>query len=131
MLLKPHSIHFKASLPRIQGTVEKKVAGSEQEADALLDFEVSEQRRVDALKKEGAMLGILTQLSKCMHLAEYYCEGEPNGSHRGHYCLNMPHYTHFTSPIRRYPDLIVHRQLAQILAKKAHGREFCFHVDFM
>ena len=50
----------------------------------------------------------------------------------GHFGLSFEKYTHFTSPIRRYPDVLVHRELERILSnnKKTQNLEkLCLHCS--
>ncbi|KAJ2609274.1 exosome catalytic subunit dis3, partial [Coemansia sp. RSA 1285] len=55
------------------------------------------------------LLRILT--TRCMMQAQYFCSGLYTPEDFRHYGLATPIYTHFTSPIRRYADVMVHRLL--------------------
>ncbi len=55
---------------------------------------------------------VQTALLRSMKQAVY------SADNNGHFALGFDHYTHFTSPIRRYPDLVVHREIKKVLDNK-------------
>ena len=64
---------------------------------------------------------ISTMLLRSLQQARYYPESI------GHFGLSADYYTHFTSPIRRYPDLIVHRLIRTYLINGDTSKETVVH----
>ena len=64
---------------------------------------------LEEARKNGDAALIGSMIIRSMAKAVYTTENI------GHYGLGFKHYTHFTSPIRRYPDLLVHRIIEQAL----------------
>ncbi len=62
---------------------------------------------------------VQTVMLRSMNQAVYHPDN------KGHFGLNYEHYTHFTSPIRRYPDLLVHRAI-QHAWKKTGAEGFAY-----
>jgi hypothetical protein len=65
---------------------------------------------------------LLSVATRAMTEAQYVCTGDLAGADLRHYGLGLDFYTHFTSPIRRYADVIVHKQLlASLQQQEASG----------
>ncbi len=70
---------------------------------------------LDTIKKENDKFFnklVRIMLTRTMNQAKYFGSSEFGYEDFNHYGLAMPIYTHFTSPIRRYSDVLVHRLLA-------------------
>lgn len=67
---------------------------------------------------------ITEMLTLPMCPAVYFAAGAAEEEQWAHFALNIPYYTHFTSPIRRYPDVIVHRLLQATLEGEEAVEDF-------
>lgn len=92
--------------------------------------------RIESNPYFNKLLRILT--TRCMSPAQYFCSGEYRPLDWHHYGLATPVYTHFTSPIRRYADVCVHRLLAAAiniaplpnhLSSKSYLHDLCSNMN--
>ena len=72
-------------------------------------------RSFEAITNPTARMVLELLTFKATQRAKYFCTGMLDIAKYGHYALSTPLYTHFTSPIRRYADILVHRQLESVL----------------
>ncbi|MEK7991078.1 MAG: ribonuclease R [Thiotrichaceae bacterium] len=81
-------------------------------------------RLLDKISKRPDLRLIQTVLLRSMKLAIYSTEN------KGHFGLSFDSYTHFTSPIRRYPDLMVHRAIKHCLQGRS-AKKFLYSENEM
>lgn len=82
------------------------------------------QKSLFSLSDADTRKALETLLIKVMQPSKYVISGAFPTDKLDHYALNLPLYTHFTGPGRRYADIIVHRQLEAALAGEAYAEDY-------
>ena len=110
----PHPDSLRKTLPLLREL--ELVGGTEAEGLALGDPKATQAllARARGTRNEALVSSLLLRAQK---RAVYLPQNQ------GHYALGAKAYCHFTSPIRRYPDVLVHRALKARLDGKLDGRE--------
>lgn len=98
-------------LPTITGLAQLSEAKQEEILKPFLDAITYVEKIKDPDEQKIAYLTILRALSKALYSANNY----------GHFGLGSISYLHFTSPIRRYPDVIAHRICKAMIADEDHS----------
>ena len=127
-----HHLPEQALLRRHEEPIERRLAAFGERAERLgYKIDTSSagafMKSVQAIDDPTAQEVLQIISYKIMHTAKYFCAGMLDIAKYHHYALNRPLYTHFTSPIRRYADIIVHRQLEAVL--QPSGSDVKFSMD--
>ncbi|EIW68380.1 hypothetical protein TREMEDRAFT_32205 [Tremella mesenterica DSM 1558] len=121
-----------ALLRRHEPPIERRLAGFVKRAEKLgYTFDPASagtlQKSFEAVEDEDAAVCLELLKRKSMQQARYFCTGMLDIAKYWHWALNIPLYTHFTSPIRRYADVLVHRMLDACLT--TNPTDVKFHMD--
>jgi len=90
-----------------------------------IDIDVDEKdfvKVVRDIQKQAKMMGIEKEVDKLIIRSQQ--QARYDAKNTGHYALGFEKYTHFTSPIRRYSDLTLHRLLKSIIKNNEKQKEF-------
>lgn len=77
------------------------------------------------IENDDVRSGIEILLFKTMSRARYFVAGKVDPDQYGNYALNLPLFTHFSAPLRRYADHVVHRQLKAVI----RGEQYVEDLD--
>lgn len=112
----------------------KKLADTLEKFGIVLDISSagslhSSLQRCKSDSNDTRFLALNSLCSRPMVRARYFCAASIDDvQYMKHYALNAPLYTHFTSPIRRYADVMVHRLLSALLG---YSDELKWSVDYV
>ena len=103
-------IHEQSSPTKLQNLYQE-LAG----IGLIVEPKESMKETIDFIQEEAAKRDLVSEVDTLIIRAQMQARYAPDNV--GHFGLGFDAYTHFTSPIRRYSDLIVHRHLKALLAK--------------
>ncbi|CCE62821.1 hypothetical protein TPHA_0D01820 [Tetrapisispora phaffii CBS 4417] len=101
---------FKLKAERLGHDID--ISSSDSILKSILSIENLEERRIVELL-----------LYKINSRAKYFVAGKVEPDQFGHFVSNLPLYTHFTSPMKRYADHVVHRQLRSVIKNVPYSED--------
>jgi ribonuclease R len=109
-LYRVHEPPDQEDLDKLQNLLKKLLGGGISRIRSGFDFQRLNQKLSEL--ERPALKDIVQGLTlRSLRQAQY------SSANKGHFGLGFTHYAHFTSPIRRYPDLVIHRQIKSVLNK--------------
>ena len=130
----PYRVHEKPTIDSLETLYQKLKLLSFEIDDCLVNNNYETLKNILAKYQDKPEYNYLSNLIlRTMKRAKY------SSYNIGHYALKERYYSHFTSPIRRLPDLLLHYQIHSILdntypenvIKEDKMEELCYHASFM